>query len=82
MSLRGEYLGMPVLIDDLDKDNQRFYRYCGQNELRAQVLRLPFKRLPPTSHALSAHLNGWSGGRSRVEGRFTLTAKSRDTRRV
>ena len=32
MSLSGEYLGMPVLIDDLDKDNQTFYRYCGQNE--------------------------------------------------
>ena len=26
MSLSGEYLGMPVLIDDLDKDNQTFYR--------------------------------------------------------
>lgn len=50
MSLRGEYLGMPVLIDDLDKDNQTFYRYCGQNELRAQeCLDCRLKRLPPTS---------------------------------
>ena len=50
MSLNGEYLGMPVLIDDLDKDNQTFYRYCGQNELRAQeCLDCRLKRLPPTS---------------------------------
>ena len=50
MSLSGEYLGMPVLIDDLDKDNQTFYRYCGQNELRAQeCLDCRLKRLPPTS---------------------------------
>ena len=50
MSLTGEYLGMSVLIDDLDKDNQTFYRYCGQNELRAQeCLDCRLKRLPPTS---------------------------------
>ena len=50
MSLSGEYLGMPVLIDDLDKDNQTFYRYCGQNELRVQeCLDCRLKRLPPTS---------------------------------
>ena len=50
MGLSGEYLGMPVLIDDLDKDNQAFYRYCGQNELRVQeCLDCRLKRLPPTS---------------------------------
>ena len=50
MGLSGEYLGMPVLIDDLDKDNQTFYRYCGQNELRVQeCLDCRLKRLPPTS---------------------------------
>ena len=50
MGLSGEYLGMPVLIDDLDRDNQAFYRYCGQNELRVQeCLDCRLKRLPPTS---------------------------------
>ena len=50
MGLSGEYLGMPVLIDDLDTDNQVFYRYCGQNELRVQeCLDCLLKRLPPTS---------------------------------
>lgn len=50
MGLSGEYLGMPILIDDLDKDNQAFYRYCGQNELRVQeCLDCRLKRLPPTS---------------------------------
>ena len=50
MGLSGEYLGMPVVIDDLDNDNQTFYRYCGQNELRVQeCLDCRLKRLPPTS---------------------------------
>ena len=50
MALEGEYMGMPVLIDDLDQDNQSFYRFCGQNELRVQECRAcHLKRLPPTS---------------------------------
>jgi uncharacterized OB-fold protein len=50
MSLKGEYMGMPVSIDDLDRDNQDFYRYCGQNELRVQTCKVcEMKRLPPTS---------------------------------
>ena len=36
MALEGEYLGMPVVIDDLDKPNQEFYSHCGQGALHLQ----------------------------------------------
>ena len=50
MPLEGEYMGMPVFIDDLDRDNLSFYRYCGNNELRVQECSAcHLKRLPPTS---------------------------------
>ena len=50
MPLEGEYMGMPVFIDDLDGDNLSFYRYCGNNELRVQECSAcHLKRLPPTS---------------------------------
>ncbi len=50
MAMEGEYMGMAVLIDDLDRDNQNFYRFCGQNELRVQeCLMCHLKRTPPTS---------------------------------
>ena len=34
MALEGEYLGMPVLVNDLDQENLAFFSYCGQGELR------------------------------------------------
>ena len=71
MSLSGEYLGMPVLIDDLDKDNQTFYRYCALNELRVQeCLDCGLKRLPPTSACpfCASERVQWSP----VEGRGTV----------
>ena len=71
MSLSGEYLGMPVLIDDLDKDNQTFYRYCAHNELRVQeCLDCGLKRLPPTSACpfCASERVQWSP----VEGRGTV----------
>ncbi len=37
MTLYGEYLGMPVAIDDLDKENQAFYVHCGNHQLHLQV---------------------------------------------
>jgi uncharacterized OB-fold protein len=36
MSLQGEYLGMPVAIDDVDKPNQEFYAHCGSHTLHLQ----------------------------------------------
>lgn len=60
MALEGEYLGMPVYIDDLDQENQAFFAYCGQHELRLQQCgACQLLRFPPTtacpfcSHPLS-----------------------------
>jgi len=36
MALQGEYLGMAVAIDDLDRPNQEFYRHCGSGRLHLQ----------------------------------------------
>ena len=36
MALHGEYLGMPVAIDDLDEANQAFYSHCGRGTLQLQ----------------------------------------------
>ncbi len=50
MPLEGEYLGMPVSIDDLDRENQEFYRYCGAHELRLQRCSdCKLMRTPPTT---------------------------------
>lgn len=50
MALEGEYLGMPVYIDDLDQENQTFFAYCGQHELRLQQCSdCSLMRFPPTT---------------------------------
>ena len=50
MALTGEYLGMPVYVDDLDQENLGFYSYCGQGELRLQQCTgCGLKRYPPTT---------------------------------
>jgi len=50
MALEGEYLGMPVYVDDLDQANQAFFRHCGQHELRVQeCTSCGYKRVPPTT---------------------------------
>ena len=37
MPMQGEYLGMAVAIDDLDKPNQEFYGHCGRGALHLQA---------------------------------------------
>ena len=50
MALDGEYLEMPVRIDDLDQEHQAFYRYCGDHELRLQrCSECGMLRTPPTT---------------------------------
>ena len=50
MALEGEYLGMPVSINDLDHHNQAFFKYCRQRELRVQQCSsCGLKRVPPTT---------------------------------
>lgn len=71
MPLTGEYLGMPVAINDLDQENQAFYRYCGQGELRLQQCdKCGLKRYPPTTACpwCAAPDSSWV----QVEGRGTV----------
>jgi uncharacterized OB-fold protein len=50
MALQGEYLGMPVHIDEVDHEHFTFFSYCGQHELRVQECeRCHLKRFPPTT---------------------------------
>jgi uncharacterized protein len=50
MVLHGDYLGMRVRIDDLDKENLGFFGYCGQHELRVQKCQgCQLLRCPPTT---------------------------------
>ena len=50
MALHGEYLGMPVAIEDLDKPNQEFYAHCGSGALHLQAcVACDFMRYPTTT---------------------------------
>lgn len=50
MALQGEYLGMPVHIDEVDHEHFTFFSYCGQHELRVQECEhCHLKRFPPTT---------------------------------
>ena len=71
VALEGEYLGLQVRINDLDHENQAFYRFCGQGELRFQkCTSCGLKRYPPTTACpwCSTIECTWE----RVDGRGTL----------
>ena len=48
--LQGEYLGMRLTIEDVDKENMAFFRYCAQGDFRLQKgKRSGLLRYPPTT---------------------------------
>ena len=50
MPLTGDYLGMPVHVDELDQENHAFFGWCGKHELRVQQCKsCGLKRVPPTT---------------------------------
>lgn len=50
MALEGEYLGMPVAIDELDRENQAFFTHCGGHRLHLQRCdACNLMRYPPTT---------------------------------
>ncbi len=50
MPLEGEYLDMPVRVDELDRDHFEFFGHCGNGELRLQQCSAcGLKRYPPTT---------------------------------
>ena len=50
MNISGDYLGMTLSIDSNDHENQGFYHYCAQGELRLQSCSsCQLLRYPPTT---------------------------------
>jgi hypothetical protein len=48
MSATGEYLGMPLAIDDLDIENLEYFRHCAAHDFRLQKCRsCGLLRYPP-----------------------------------
>lgn len=48
MELTGQYLGMPLVVSALDKDNAAYFGYCARGELRLQRCRpCALMRHPP-----------------------------------
>ena len=46
----GEYLGMQVHFDDVDRENVEFFRHCGRHQLHLQRCNdCLLKRYPPTT---------------------------------
>lgn len=50
MPVTGEYLGMPVAVDDLDNENREFFRHCANHDLHLQKCDdCGLFRYPPTA---------------------------------
>jgi uncharacterized OB-fold protein len=50
MAIRGEYLGMPLQVDDVDKENLAYFGWCAAGEFRLQRGRKSgLLRYPPTT---------------------------------
>ncbi len=50
MPVEGEYLGMPLRIEDLDGENLAYFRYCAEHDFRLQeCAACRLVRYPPTT---------------------------------
>ncbi len=50
MPAQGEYLGMPVYIDDLDSESRAFFKHCASHQLHLQACNeCNLLRYPPTT---------------------------------
>ena len=50
MPVQGEYMGMMLTIDDVDKENREFFKFCAQGEFRLQKgKKSGLLRYPPTT---------------------------------
>ena len=50
MTVEGTYLGMSLSIEDLDKENREYFRYCSEGEFRLQRGRASgLLRYPPST---------------------------------
>ena len=59
MPVRGEYMGMMLTIEDLDRENRDFFRYCAKRDFRLQRgTKSGLLRYPPTTAC------PWTGDRA------------------
>jgi uncharacterized OB-fold protein len=71
MSIRAEYLGMPLSVDDLDIENLEYFRHCAEHDFHLQacdgcgLLRYPPTTACPWCMGLESH---WA----EVEGKGTV----------
>lgn len=50
MPLTGEYLGMPLMVEDIDHENNPYFRYCGAHDFHLQrCSSCGLLRYPPAS---------------------------------
>jgi uncharacterized protein len=50
MLIEGEYLGMPIRINDMDRENQEFFAYCAKHQFHLQRCdSCSLLRYPPTT---------------------------------
>jgi uncharacterized OB-fold protein len=71
MSIQAEYMGMMLTIEDVDKENREFFRFCALGEFRLQKgQKSGLLRYPPTTAC------PWTGDRNYewvpVEGKGTV----------
>ena len=71
MPIQGEYMGMMLTIDDVDKENREFFKYCAEGDFRLQKAKKSgLLRYPPTTAC------PWTGERDYdwvpVEGKGTV----------
>tara|TARA_A100001037_G_scaffold245197_1_gene226520 strand:+ start:438 stop:956 length:519 start_codon:yes stop_codon:yes gene_type:complete len=71
MTIQGEYMGMMLSVEDVDRENRAFFEYCAKGELRLQKAKSNgLLRYPPTTAC------PWSGDREfdwvEVEGTGTV----------
>ena len=49
MALQGEYLGMPLAVDEINAEDHAYFMYCGQHRLHLQrCTQCALLRFPPT----------------------------------
>ena len=50
MPIQAEYMGMMLTVDDVDKENREFFKFCAQGEFRLQRgKKSGLLRYPPTT---------------------------------
>ncbi|MFP6715953.1 MAG: OB-fold domain-containing protein [Alphaproteobacteria bacterium] len=59
MPIQGEYMGMMLTIDDVDKENSEFFKFCAEGDFRLQKgKKSGLLRYPPTTAC------PWTGDRN------------------